>query len=228
MEFIAGEFGSKRQRDLGKFDRKGQDIHAVELAGRDAAHDDLACGLTAAELVLFGGDCRFEAAHFAVGDVEEVSAAAGGVQDADRLQASFERGEFFECVGLGKCHREGIDDGRLHDAHDVGLSRVVRAHGVAFASVHGVLEDGSKDVGRDVGPVVRGGFFEHRHFGVGIKLDRCGLREDAAVEILDAFVPSACDAASLIHGAEKSIEQVESLGGCCAFFQQVGEERSRE
>src|SRR5690606_14283131 len=82
-ELVDGEFVPDEERDLREFDGEGVDVHPVELAQRDVA--ELLLGLLdgllrARHLTSAFEQPGLDAPEFAVGEVEEVAAAAGGVE----------------------------------------------------------------------------------------------------------------------------------------------------
>ncbi len=105
-------------------------------------------------------DAGFEAFEFAVGEVEEVAGAAGGVEDRIRVHALEQFGEALEGFGVLDLLRPGVDDRRLDDLHDVDGGGEVGAVGVAGFFSQRVLEEGAEDFRADLGPVGLGGFLE--------------------------------------------------------------------
>ncbi len=123
----------------------------------------------------------FEALEVFEGDVEEVAAAAGGVEHAQGAQAVMKAAEFGagsvhlgvaraavefggfvgeqQRGGLGVCPfaAQGFHHGGQHEAFDVGARGVVGAEGVAFGGVERALEQGAEDGGLDFAPVGAGG-----------------------------------------------------------------------
>ena len=80
MQLVYCQLAGNHQCHLREFHRKRVDVHAEELAGVDVDEPRLFVGKLGAEAF---ADQRFQALHFAVGEVEEVAAAAGGVEDAE-------------------------------------------------------------------------------------------------------------------------------------------------
>ncbi len=102
----------------------------------------------------------FEGPQFPVGDVEEVAAAAGGVEH-------HETGEFIE--QLARCSRGGdsVDaplpgshDGGTDDFQDVGLVGVVRSQLPPALSADHTFHQRAEDGGVDLAPVMLGGLSE--------------------------------------------------------------------
>ncbi len=115
------------------------------------------------------------------GDVEEVAAAAGGVEHAQGAQAVMKAAEFGAGgvhlgvaraavefggfvgeqqrggLGVGPFAAQGFHHGGQHEAFDVGARGVVGAEGVAFGGVERAFEQGAEDGGLDFAPVGAGG-----------------------------------------------------------------------
>ena len=149
--------------DGGDFAGGGVDFDTVELV-----HVALGGGLLRACGVFEFAQClHFQKAHFAVGDDEEVAAAAGGVEDVYLLDV-FDK--FFQLLGislrLAVLFFEAVEKQGVDGAADVFLAGVVFAEGAAaggfplfavcgrrIGAFHDVLKQRAEDVGRDVGPV---------------------------------------------------------------------------
>ncbi len=120
VEFVDGQFAGDHHGDFGEFDGEGEDVHAenfwavtrLSSAGRVRRGWGIRC--KALE------DSDFEALEFAVGEVEEVAGAAGGVEHAEVGEAFEEVGELFEGFGGFDLLGPGFDDGGADDLHDVG------------------------------------------------------------------------------------------------------------
>ena len=222
VEFVDGELVGEHHRHLGEFDGKGLNVHAVEvLAGNETerALGGVAAGEFAHALV----DARFEPLEFAVGDVEEVAGAAGGVENAEVFQA---REEFFEALerfGAVDLFAPGCDDGRADDFHDVDRAGEVGAEGVALGAAERVFEDGAEDFRAHETPVEGGGIFEQVEF-VGGEFDARRFAEEAAVEVVDALEAAAGGLARRVHFDEEGADEVEALFGRGAVVEQAGEE----
>jgi hypothetical protein len=135
-------------------------------------------------LVENGEEVVFEGAEFAVGDDEEVAAAAGGIKE---FQAGELGVEFFEGgavgAGLAAFFVEVVEEERADDLEDVGLGGVVRADLPAGAGFHDALEERAEDGGGDARPVEAGGVEEGVTHG-GVEMgDGQRFGEEAAVDV---------------------------------------------
>jgi hypothetical protein len=184
-----------------------------------------------------------EVQHAAEGDVEEVSGAAGGVEDADGRQFLNPLAEqpfrgkidaeaslfpvacglfsLFERKGLENALLcglpallEGADEHRLDEQKDVFFAGVMRADEGAAGWGEGSLEEGAKDGRGDVGPVVVFGDFVKDAEVAFVELNYGRVVEQSAVE-----VPDACGAKNsvlLTHGFKEELELAEELAGAKA------------
>ncbi len=104
---------------------------------------------------------EFEEAEFAVGDDEEVAAAAGGVEEFEGGEFVVEGGEF---SGLGfdgfEFGAEVVEEEGADELHDVAFGGVVGADLTAFLGLHGGLEELAEDGGGDFGPLEAGAIEE--------------------------------------------------------------------
>ena len=100
-------------------------------------------------------DFEFQLAQFAVGDDEEVAAAAGGIEEAELGQLVVElvqaRGAAGGAVGLDglELGAEVVEEQGADEFEDVLLRGVVRADLAAFLAVHDRLEERAEDGGGD-------------------------------------------------------------------------------
>ena len=131
-------------------------------------------------------------------DVEEVTAATGGVENGDGGQAllkGFQPVAGGQVVAIGQevvdlllgkfpLAAERLHDHRLHHELDVGSAGVVGAKLGALGGVEGPLEQGAEDGGLDVAPVLVGGVVEAQQSGAG-ELDGLRRVEQVAVEVAD-------------------------------------------
>ena len=153
-------------------------LDAVELAGRDLFLQEDRHPALAGELA--GLDPQVE--QRPQGHVEEVSAAAGRVEDADRRELLGPGDELLfhpQTEGTGVCvgfsvsvasfqllgervefalHRipapaQRFDDDRVDDQADVRLAGVVGTDELALLLHQAALEEGAEDGGRDRAPV---------------------------------------------------------------------------
>ena len=172
------------------------------------------------------------------GDVEEVSGAAGGIEDADGRELGgpvLQEGEGGAIEtktrgALGGCGSgffgEGVEDGLLdcgpataEGVHDDGLDEeedvfgrgVMGADHGAFSGVEGALEEGAEDGGLNGGPVVLGGGVEDAEVGV-VKCDEVVVgTEEVAVEVGNEICTE--EAVRLTHGLEKDGEHAVEVDG---------------
>jgi hypothetical protein len=222
VEFVNGQLVGQHHGHLGEFDGEGLNVHAVEILAADEAKRALG-GVAAGEFADAFVNTRFEPFEFAVGDVEEVAGAAGGVEDAEVFHA---RQQFFKALeGLGAfdLFAPGFDDGGADDFHDVDRAGEVGAEGVALGAAERVFENGAEDFRADKTPVGAGGIFEQVEF-FGIEFNACRFAEQAAVEVVDAFEATATGFAWGVHFYEEAADQVEALFGRGAVVEQAGEE----
>ena len=222
VQLVDGELVRQHHRHLGQFDGEGLDVHAVEIARGDEAEGPLR-GVAAGEFADALVDARFEPLEFAVGDVEEVAAAAGRVEHAKALQP----GQQFLQPLEGFCALDllapGFDDGRADDLHDVDGAGEMGAIRMARFLAQRMLEDGAKNFGAHLAPVGTRGILQQVQFVAG-ELDAGRLAEQAAVEVVDALEAAALRLARRIHLDEEPADQVVGLRAGLAFVEQTGEE----
>jgi len=154
------------QHHLGDLRRTRVDLHAEELVRVDGQALQLeGAGFDQAAEHL--QHLAFQALHVLQGDVEEVTAAAGRIEHAGLAQLVVELADLgHRLLGLALLpvgQRGGLylrpfgaqrlDDGRQHQAFDVGARRVVGAEFVPLARVQGALQQGAEDRRLDVTPV---------------------------------------------------------------------------
>ena len=153
------------------------------------------------------GDLLLEVEQLAQGDVEEVAAAAGGVEHADGAELGGEAraglaelvrvaGAALRPVGLVALRRKVVGLGlhlgpaaaqrrhqhRLDDEQDVVAAGVVGAELGALGGVQAALEEGAEDGGLDAGPVEGGGVGEESRPSA-VEVEHGGVVEQAAVEV---------------------------------------------
>ena len=98
-------------------------------------------------------DLLLERPQLAVGHIEKVAAAAGGVEHAKPAQL-IEECASIRCAGGGlDAFPPGPDDRRRDDLHDVGFVRVVSAEPLAPLVAEHTLHEGSENGGVDRFPV---------------------------------------------------------------------------
>lgn len=97
---------------------------------------------------------KFEQAQLAVGDDEEVAAAAGRVEKLQGAELLLELGELvavvFEAV---KFVPQLIQEQRFDELEDIRFAGVMGTEVAAFLRVHHTLEHGAEDGGRNLAPV---------------------------------------------------------------------------
>ena len=107
----------------------------------------------------FADDLDLQRAQLAVGDDEEVAAAARRVQEAQRAEfvlETLQRGAAVRVLARPQPLELGaqvVQEQRLDDLQDVLLGGVVGALGAAGRGLHDGLEQRAEDGGRDGGPV---------------------------------------------------------------------------
>lgn len=222
VQLVDGEFAREHHRDLGEFDGEGVDIEAVKILRGEVGQAHLAAlGLGGVGLKFFV-DAGFEAFQLAVGEVEKIAAAAGGIEDVEMLDTVEEIAEAFGGLRAFDLLAPRLHDGGADDLHDIGGVREVRARGVAFVLVEGLLEDGAEDFRLHLRPIAGGTLTEEDDLGAA-ELDGSGFGEEAAVEIRDAFEPAAAGATGVVHGLEEAVEQIER-GGVHALVEETRDE----
>ena len=157
--------------------------------------------------------------ELAQGDVEEVAAAAGGVQDFEGGQAALE--VLQETAGFGFVPAVGqaaeavdaaldfvpfgqqvVEDDGAHHGEDVGFGGVFGANQDFFFGIHHPLEKGAEDGGFNVGPAARGGFQQFFQFG-GFHRHGVGFAEQVAVEAADADI---AETPAVVHPPEQLLQ----------------------
>ena len=134
------------------------DLDAVELSPRPPWRDCGCRNFLLAGCAEFLEDFEFEQAQFAVGDDEEVAAAAGGVEECELaeflvkvLQARLRRGAVvFDAFEFGA---QVVEEQGADDFEDVALAGVVRADLAPLLGLHHGLKERAEDGGRDARPV---------------------------------------------------------------------------
>ncbi len=219
-EFEVGLVVAEPEGDLGDAGGEFLDFDAVHLVDVDEgeavdvveAHfelDALAPG------VEFGEDVEFEAAEFAVGDDEEVAAAAGGVEEAEGGDVFLQGFEAFvagdaEGADVVELGAEVVEEEGADEFEDVGLVGVVGADLASFAGFHDALEEGAEDGGGDAFPVEGAGVEEGAaHVGVEVgEVD--AFREEVSVDVGEvAEVVVEVGLALGLGGVEDGEEAVE-------------------
>lgn len=90
----------------------------------------------------------FKQTQFAVGDDEEISATAGGVEEFKSAQLFMKLPEHVLAVAnLLELRAESVHEKRIDDLLNVSLRRVVTARLPALLGIHDALEERTKDGG---------------------------------------------------------------------------------
>ena len=134
--------------EAGDFSREVAELDAAEVGEREVGG---AVSLAAAVV-----DFRLNGAEFLVGDDEEISRTAGGIEDADAGEALAEieqlAGIFPSLIQAGA---ELVEEQRVEHLEDVRHAGVVHAEGAALLVIRHGLDHGAEDVRVDLGPVQR-------------------------------------------------------------------------
>jgi hypothetical protein len=187
----------------------------------------------------------FDVAQGFEGEVEEVAGAAGGVEDAEVVEAEQEAliggagGFAFLAFGavavaggelgadFGPFGGERFADQRVDQFGDGAGVGVMGAERGAGGGVEAALEQGAEDGGVDGAPVhVGGGAVQGLQVGGGQR-GNFDVLEEAAVEPGDVVV--AVVAAFFLHGGEELFDAAGGFVGVAAgVFEQVGEDAGGE
>jgi hypothetical protein len=139
---------------LGDLSGEFFDFYAIELV--DVDEDDGTDGeLTLVRVLEYLAEhVEFEQPHFAVCDDEEVSAAAGGIEDANGAELLVEVAEApgvaADSIELGA---KRVEEQRLKRLEDVGFASVMLAEIAAGFLILDGLEECAEDCGRDARPI---------------------------------------------------------------------------
>ncbi len=164
------------QGRLGDARREGADFDAVELVDGDPGEPrdiDLALPCGGGIGAQLADHVDFEQAQLAVGDDEEVAAAAGGVEEGHLAELLAEGAEGVAArVALALADTpeggaQGVQEQGRDDLEDVLLGGVVGTLGAAPVAVHDRLEEGAEDRARDAGPVEVAGLDQEAPGGGG-------------------------------------------------------------
>ena len=167
MQFVNRQLARNHHRDFGDLHGERQDVEAVEVLRAEVAETHLAftfAGVFGKLGVNAFVDTRLQPLHFAIGDVEKISRAAGGIEHAEGVHPVAQFAQALESLRAFNLFGPRISDCRLDDLHDVGRGSEMRAKGVTFLVVHRVLEQRAEDFGLHLGPVELGGFAEQHEF----------------------------------------------------------------
>ena len=160
-------------------------LDAVELVHvhlRELVHVQRQLALGAVEDLQ---DFQFQQAQLAIGDDEEVAAAAGGVEEAQAGEALVEAAQLglvlADALELGA---QVVQEQGAGDLEDVALGGVVAADLAALARLHDGLEERAEDGGRDGRPVEPGaGQQRVAHVTVEVGDVQVVLAEQLAVDV---------------------------------------------
>ena len=181
-------------------------------------------------------DFAFEALEVFEGDVEEVTGAAGGIEDKSVAEFAVELAGGLDGGGgvsgvdeVGDSGDGGLpvlaerfDDGGDDEAFDVGARGVVGAEGGTLVLVEGAFEEGAEAGGLDVAPVGVGGFDEEAEL-VAVDGEGRGGFEEATVELLKLALEDGGEAArvhGLPHGGD-GFGEVLDVFAVANFVEQV-------
>ena len=96
----------------------------------------------------------FQQAQFAVGDDEEIAAAAGRIEKAESRELFVEAPQFgFAAFGALEFGAQVVEEKRADDFEDVALAGVMPADLPALLRLHDGLKERAEDGGRDARPV---------------------------------------------------------------------------
>jgi len=211
-DFLVAEVFHEEHGDFGDLAGEVFELDAIELVEADA-------GMVANEIELEIGveeleGREFELAEAMVGDDEEVTAAAGGVEEGeggDFVEEGLELG--FGGNGALKLSLELVEEEGLDDFEDVFFGGVVGTEFAAFGRVHDALEHGAENGGGDEGPVEFATFEEDgAHFGIEPG-GRKGFAEEGAIDVAEAAeFFGKIGHATFGRGVEDGEELEEALG----------------
>ncbi|OQC59302.1 MAG: hypothetical protein BWX54_00677 [Verrucomicrobia bacterium ADurb.Bin018] len=177
------------------------DVHAGEVGN---VHDALGIAVEGGEDVVFDG------ADFAVGNDEEVAAAAGGVEEGQAGQFVVQAleggavGAGFGALGLEVIEKEGAND-----FENVGFGGVVSADLPAGARLHDALKKRAEHGGGDARPVEPGGGQQRVAHGAVEVCQRQRIGKQAAVDVRQAGEGFIQRALAVLN---RRVEGVEKFG----------------
>lgn len=162
-------------------------------------------------------EIEFEKAEFAVGDDEEVAAAAGGVEEFEGGEFVVKGGEFFLFRFDGfEFGAEVIEEEGADDFQDVAFGGVVGADLAAFLGLHGGLEEGAEDGGGDFGPLEAGAIEECFALAGGEVGEAEGFLEEFAVDVGEGGEVFGEVGVALVFGGVEDLEEE------CELWAEVG------
>ena len=175
-------------RDFGNARREFADLDAVELVDIDLRESgDVEDALLLARIKL-AQDIDFELAQFAIGDDEEVAAAAGGIEEGEAGQLFVQglkrlRLAATERFRAGELRVKVVQKERLDELQDVLFGGVVRARGAAFLLVHDGLEERTENGRRDRLPFELAGLYQGEAHGSVESGGAQALGEEIAIDV---------------------------------------------
>ncbi|MSU49349.1 MAG: hypothetical protein EXS37_09735 [Opitutus sp.] len=218
------------QDEFGEGGGAGVQLDAEELVGIDGGGADCARALFGAATTTeaFVGVENFALEDFEMGegDVEEITAAAGGIEDAEGTKVAVKFEDFrLSAVGaaglgvgegggedVGPRGAERLDDGGEDKPFDVGARGVVGAEFVAFGRIERTFEQGAEDGGFDFAPLEAGSGEQEAELGaVDRKRGRVG--EEATVEVEKSDPEDRRERGATVEFAEELFERGGDAGG---------------
>ena len=209
--------------DLGNAGGEFFDLDAVHLIDIDFGElgdieGEFVLGFAELVAVDFQQDFEFELAQFAVGDDEEVAAAAGGVEEGEPghafvegLEAGDAAGGFIGTGGL-ELGAEFIEEERADEFEDVFFRGVVRADLASLGGIHDALEEGAEDGGGDARPL-EGAGLEQLAAHVGVEIGKGdALGEEGAVDIGEGGEVFIEVGLALVFGGVEDVEESGEFG----------------
>ena len=162
-------------------------------------------------------DFQLKGAQLAVGDDEEVAAAARGVEEAEGGNLFLEGEEAFasanlEGLGAGELGAEVVEEEGADDLEDVALGGVVRADLPAFLRLHHRLKEGAEDSGGDARPVEGATREELRAHGRGESGEGEALAVEVAIDVGELEQVGVEVLLAAVFGRVEHVEELAELG----------------
>ncbi len=194
-----------------------------QLVGIDSEAGVLKNFLGLAERVEGFEDLTLEPLHVLERDVEEIAAAAGGVEDAGVAKLVVELGGGVDgsvlIAGREPLRDDSLDAApivaqRFHEsgkneALDVGAWSVMRSEGTALVGIQSTLQQSAEDCWLDVAPAGVGGLEQEQHL-VWSQWQGFGRFKEAAVELQNVFTEDGREAA-VVHGLPKGFDEAREV-----------------
>lgn len=158
-----------------------------------------------------------EQAQFAIGDDQEVAAAAGRVEQVQACQlvlggAQGRLAAPLEVQDAGQLGAQVVEEERLNDLQDILFGGVVGALLAALLGVHHRLEQGAEDGRADLLPAEAAGLEQALAHGSVEVGDRQDLGEEVAVDVGEAVEILVQALLPLVGRSVQHLEQVDQLG----------------